>query len=69
MHSIKSSTTRQNKYAFKELLHYKDFKEQSEKAYFKWVLDQFNGNVNKTAEAIQMSSRQLFNKINQYGLK
>ncbi len=69
LHSIKSSTAQHNNYAFKELLHYKDFKEQSEKAYFEWVLSQFKGNVNQTAKAIQMSSRQLFNKINQYGLK
>ncbi len=69
MHSIKSSTNQCNTYNFKNFIDYKDFKNQSEKAYLEWVLGQFNGNVNKTAEAIHMSSRQLFNKINQYGLK
>jgi len=69
MHSMKSSTNQSNTYAFKELLRYKDFKDQSEKAYFEWALSRFNGNVNQTANAIQISSRQLFNKIKQYGLK
>lgn len=69
MHSIKSSTTSCNTYNFKNFIDYKDFKTQSEKAYFEWILGEFGGNVNQTAKAIHLSSRQLFNKINQYNLK
>lgn len=53
---------------FQRLVPWREFKRDSEREYLKWVLEQTGGNVTEAARALEMSSRQLFNKINEYGL-
>ncbi len=55
--------------AFNEIIPYKDFKKQSESVYLEWVLRQTNGNVAEASRKLNISSRQLFNKINEYKIK
>lgn len=54
---------------FSEILPWKEYKAASEKAYLKWVLEQLNGNVAEAARKLGISSRQIFNKIQEYQLK
>lgn len=54
---------------YPELIPWKDFKRESERDYLKWVLEQVGGNVTEAARALQLSTRQLFNKINEYQLR
>lgn len=44
----------------------KDFRKESESKYIEWVLQQTGGNVSEAAQKLQISTRQLFNKINDY---
>ena len=54
---------------FEKVIPLKEFKKNQEKAYLKWILKKFNYNVEKSAKSIEISSRQLFNKISEYNLK
>lgn len=56
-------------YKYDKILSFKDFKKQSESDYIKWILDQTGGNVAEAARKLEISSRQLFNKIKEYELK
>lgn len=51
------------------LLNYAESKKNFEKYYFKKVMEKFDGNITKAAEHINLSRRQLFNKINEFELK
>lgn len=52
-----------------ELIPWKEFKHRSEKEYLKWALTQMGWNITATAQKLQISSRQLFNKISEYNLQ
>ncbi|MDO4552128.1 MAG: sigma-54 dependent transcriptional regulator [Bacillota bacterium] len=54
---------------FSEIVPFQQFKRNSEREYLNWVLGQVGGNVAEAARQLQMSSRQLFNKINDLELK
>lgn len=54
---------------FSEIIPWKDYKAASEKEYLKWVLGQLNGNVAEASRKLGISSRQIFNKIQEYQLK
>lgn len=47
----------------------KEIKQEAEANYIKKVLDRFNGNITKSAEYLEISRRQLFNKIVEYNVK
>lgn len=47
---------------------WREFKRDSERDYLQWVLEQTCGNVAEAARALELSPRQLFNKIGEYGL-
>lgn len=47
----------------------KQIKQEAEASYIKKVLDRFNGNITKSAQYLEISRRQLFNKIIQYNMK
>lgn len=51
------------------ILPYRDFKRKMEADYLEWVLRKTGGNVSEAARQLEMSQRQLFNKINEYQLK
>lgn len=55
--------------AFTEILPWKEYKAESEKAYLKWVLEELNGNVAEASRKLGLSSRQIFNKIQEYQLR
>lgn len=46
----------------------KDFRRESESEYIRWVLEQTGGNVSEAAQKLQISTRQLFNKISEYDI-
>lgn len=52
-----------------ELLPFREFKRKSERDYLEWVLGSVDWNVAEAARRLQISSRQLFNKINDLELK
>lgn len=52
-----------------EILPWKDFKRRSEQEYLRWVLTQMGWNITASAKKLNMSARQLFNKINEYHLE
>ncbi|MGF0017360.1 sigma-54 interaction domain-containing protein [Sporofaciens sp. SGI.106] len=54
---------------FSEILPWKEYKAASEKAYLKWVLEQLDGNVAEASRRLGITSRQIFNKIQEYQLK
>ena len=47
----------------------KEIKQEAEANYIKKVLERFNGNITKSAEYLEISRRQLFNKIVEYNVK
>ncbi len=53
---------------YNKVITFKDFKHKSESDYLKWVLGQTGGNVAEAARQLNISSRQLFNKIREYNL-
>lgn len=71
LHSIKNTQEDYNSssYFYNDIIPFKDFKKQSEADYIKWVLSQTNGNVAEAARKLEVSARQLFNKIKEYNLK
>lgn len=54
---------------FDKVSTFKDFKNETESKYIRWVLEQTGGNVAEAARQLDISSRQLFNKINKYDIK
>jgi transcriptional regulator with PAS, ATPase and Fis domain len=69
IHSISSDIDINQERIFKEVIPFKEYKKQTEKSYLKWVLQYFNNNVAKASKELDITSRQLFNKINEYGLR
>jgi len=53
---------------FKTIVAFKDYKKESEAKYLQWVLEQTGGNVTEAARRLNMSARQLFNKIKEYDI-
>lgn len=54
---------------YDEVISFNDFKKESESKYLQWVLEQTGGNVAEAARQLDISSRQLFNKIREYDIK
>lgn len=54
--------------AFDELITWKKFKAETEKNYLKRVLNETNGNVTEAARILEISTRQIFNKISEYNI-
>ncbi len=55
--------------SYRSIIPFKEYKRESESGYLQWVLDQTGGNVTEAAKKLNISARQLFNKINEYNLK
>lgn len=56
-------------HTFTKIIPWKEYKQKSEQDYLRFVLSQVDGNVTEAARILQISSRQLFNKINEYNLR
>lgn len=56
-------------YAGHELISWKEFKRRSEREYLEWVLRQTSWNVSAAARSLGISTRQVFNKINDYNIE
>lgn len=54
---------------YNKIVTLKEFKSESESRYIQWVLEQTGGNVAEASRKLDMSSRQLFNKIREYDIK
>lgn len=54
---------------FDKIISFKDFKNETESKYLQWVLEQTGGNVAEAARQLDISARQLFNKIKEYDIK
>ncbi len=55
--------------SFQSIIPWKEYKQKSEGEYLKWVLGQVGGNVAEASRKLGISSRQIFNKIREYGLR
>lgn len=64
-----SDSAEENRKKFSSIVPWREYKEESEKAYLEWVLGQLNGNVAEASRKLGLSSRQIFNKIQKYQLK
>ncbi|MGB4438230.1 MAG: sigma-54 dependent transcriptional regulator [Sedimentibacter sp.] len=53
---------------YKTIVTFKDYKKESESQYLQWVLEQTGGNVTEAAKRLNMSARQLFNKVKEYDI-
>ncbi len=71
MHSFYTANTptKTSGHRFNKVISFQDFKHASEKEYLTWVLEQTNGNVAEASRKLQISTRQLFNKINALEIK
>ncbi|HHV38011.1 MAG TPA: sigma-54-dependent Fis family transcriptional regulator [Tepidimicrobium sp.] len=47
----------------------KEARKQFEAKYVKMVLDKYDGNVTKASQCLEITTRQLYNKISEYGLR
>ena len=66
--NIKSDLTPESE-PFDQIMTLREFKAKQESLYLQWVLNQFGGNVAAAARKLDITPRQLFNKINDYSLK
>lgn len=64
-----STAAAENQKTFSSIIPWKEHKANSEKEYLLWVLDQLDGNVAEASRRLGISSRQIFNKIREYGLR
>ncbi len=64
----KGSSLTQN-IIYDKIITFKDFKIKTESEYIKWVLEQTGGNVAEASRRLDISTRQLFNKIKEYEIK
>lgn len=69
LHSIARMKPSSTSNTFQSIISLKEFRKNTESKYLQWVLNQVNGNVAEAARRLDISSRQLFNKINEYGLQ
>lgn len=53
---------------YKSIVTFKDFKKDTEAKYLQWVLEQTGGNVTAAARRLELSARQMFNKIKEYDI-
>lgn len=60
-----SSTTKDD---YDAIVPLKVFQKENEAKYLQWVLKQVGGNVTEASRRLEISSRQMFNKINEYNL-
>ena len=67
--NIKKEITLPKAESYKNIVTFKEYKKESEANYLQWVLDQTEGNVTESAKKLNISARQLFNKVNEYNLK
>ena len=56
-------------YSTHELISWKEFKRRSEREYLEWALRQTNWNISAAARELSISTRQIFNKINEYNIE
>ena len=54
---------------FSKIIPFKEYQRLCEKDYLIWVLEKCGWNVTKASKELQISSRQLFNKINLYNIR
>lgn len=52
-----------------ELISWKEFKRRSEREYLEWVLRQTDWNISAASKVLMISTRQIFNKINEYNIE
>lgn len=52
-----------------ELITWKEFKRRSEKEYLEWALRQTNWNISAASRELSLSTRQIFNKINEFDIE
>ena len=52
-----------------ELITWKEFKRRSEKESLEWALRQTNWNISAASRVLSLSTRQIFNKINEYDIE
>lgn len=64
-----SVTASEAQETFSSIIPWKEYKAKSEKEYLNWVLNQLNGNVAEASRRLGISSRQIFNKIQEYHLR
>lgn len=75
LHSIRKETFKESSSSsvaipnFESIVSFQEFKRQSETEYLRWVLGKVDWNVAEAARKLNFSTRQLFNKINEYDLK
>lgn len=55
--------------SFKTIVPWRQFKANSEAEYLRWVLEQTGQNATEAARMLHLSTRQLYNKIAEYGLR
>lgn len=53
----------------KEINSLKEVRQIAELKYIKYILEKYNGNITEAAKVMDISRRQLFNKLVEYGLK
>ena len=56
-------------YSAHQLVTWKEFKRRSEKEYLEWALRQTDWNISAASRELSLSTRQIFNKINEYDIE
>lgn len=69
LYAIGRKNSSNSKEAYDAIVPLKVFQKENEAKYLQWVLKQVDGNVAEASRRLEISSRQMFNKINEYGLR
>ena len=51
------------------MITWKEFKRRSEREYLEWALRQTDWNISAASKQLALSTRQIFNKINEYNIE
>ena len=65
LYNLKRSK-RVSSYSTHEMITWKEFKRRSEREYLEWALRQTDWNISAASKQLALSTRQIFNKINEY---
>lgn len=69
LYKIKNDSNSNEITNYDKIITFKEFKMKTEANYITWVLEKTGGNVAEAARHLDISSRQLFNKIKEYDIK
>ncbi|MCI8319576.1 MAG: sigma-54-dependent Fis family transcriptional regulator [Dorea sp.] len=69
LYNVAADSSYESPSAFSSIIPWKEYRKKSESEYLTWVLKQLDWNAAEASRRLGISSRQIYNKIQEYGLR